>query len=411
MLAQVGGPPPLAVSWSASSPELRHRVRQIFDAFVALGLQLQQLEQPQPTSQFEHYRRLCKAHALDPPVWVLFTDDDDLWSERRALIYRRQIVAAAERTPFAVSLLCRRKAVLRSGSAEAEDPDAVRALLREGRARLADSNLKDGIAADDHNMAEYFDLAVRHTPLQQFFESVPPFVTRHRLCDLGFCLLMTKQSECVRFLPDDGDFVYFYSRGERPEGASGTTVDDAEIDLAQAAFERADAALRALFLTQAGPDRYQQHVMGLVASLRQGIEQEMVMLRVGGPVLPVDLVDSACAHHARKAVDSWLMSYPGYGREAAPLRALLVWATALARGALRERMLRLFEVEALVCRASWQVTRLVPTARTSDTILIEVCGARPPSEPRGCRVGPWSGAVSRGTTYVAVHAGIRALAH
>ena len=86
--AQLGTPPPLSVSWSCE-PALAPRVRSIL-ATAAAGVSLRQLEQPHKTSQFEHYRALAALHAPAPPVWVMFTDDDDIWSERRTAIYERQ---------------------------------------------------------------------------------------------------------------------------------------------------------------------------------------------------------------------------------------------------------------------------------------------------------------------------------
>ena len=46
-----------------------------------------------------------------------------------------------------------------------------------------------------------------------FFQRVPAFVSRHRLCDLAFCFVMQRDPNTIRFMPSDDDFVYFYSRG------------------------------------------------------------------------------------------------------------------------------------------------------------------------------------------------------
>ena len=46
------------------------------------------IEQPTPHSQFEHYRALTwYARASNPPQWVMFSDDDDVWSETRGSLY------------------------------------------------------------------------------------------------------------------------------------------------------------------------------------------------------------------------------------------------------------------------------------------------------------------------------------
>ena len=141
-------------------------------------------------------------------MWVLFSDDDDIWSERRHATYMREIAAAPT---FTQSLLCRRKAVARTGADEPTDGDGVRALLRAGQLRFTDCNLRDGLAEDEHNMAEYFDMCVRLSVIRSFFATVPTLVSQHRLCDLAFCFLFKSESSSranVRFMPTDDDFVY-----------------------------------------------------------------------------------------------------------------------------------------------------------------------------------------------------------
>ena len=149
-------PPPLSASWS-STPELAPRVRSIFNAASTAGLALVHLEQPNKTSQFEHLRALAAAHASHPPMWVMFTDDDDIWSERRFAIYWDQARIAAKAAPNAAALLCRRKCQLRGRASEPSDAPAVRRLVEQKRARFSDCMLPDGLGDDEHNMAEYFD--------------------------------------------------------------------------------------------------------------------------------------------------------------------------------------------------------------------------------------------------------------
>ena len=79
------------------------------------------LEQPHARSQFEHYRELadfvahqCAPAAVRKPLWVAFTDDDDVWHPRRLETFYlgvKQVEADARVTQlrfpwFASALLC-----------------------------------------------------------------------------------------------------------------------------------------------------------------------------------------------------------------------------------------------------------------------------------------------------------------
>jgi hypothetical protein len=231
-------PPPVGISWSATA-EVAPLVRKAISAAMAAGLDILSLEQTERHSQFQHLCRLCEAHSSNPPRWIMFSDDDDLWSETRTALYARECAAADEavvddskswyssgshrstpcptgcgrfvtwhathccalcelrpgqhgprciptagdaaakggtsalasttrppRKPDAV--LCRRKAMpLHTASGKGPpDADAVRRLLAKGSVRLTDCNLPDGLDENEHNMAEYFDSAVRYTYLR-----------------------------------------------------------------------------------------------------------------------------------------------------------------------------------------------------------------------------------------------------
>ena len=109
------------MSWSATE-EIAPRVRAVLSAAVQSGLQLEHVEQPTRMQQFEHLRRLTALlHAKRPPEWVFFSDDDDLWSERRCELYTRQCAAAPSSTRV---VLCRRKATFASRECTADVADA-----------------------------------------------------------------------------------------------------------------------------------------------------------------------------------------------------------------------------------------------------------------------------------------------
>ena len=362
ILAQRPKLPPLSVSWS-STPELAPHVRAIFDA-AASALTVTSVEQPSKTSQFEHYRALASLHAPKPPMWVLFSDDDDIWDEHRYGLYWEQARLAARSTPNAAALLCRRKCLARHGAIEPRDAEGVRRLMRARHARYSDCNLKDGLEEDEHNMAEYFDAAVRFSVVSQFFESVPRFMTRHRLCDLAFCFLIQKQPTTVRWMPEgQRDFVYFYSRGTRPEGASAVTPTEEDIHVARTHFGRSPPTVQQLFIDAGGgdvdDDKWRGMVTSFVACLRQGLEQELIQIRATGRVVPRHLVLAACAHQAAKNVDSWAISHPEMHASRAP--ELAAWARGLACGPMCESLLCRFEFEALIETSTWTVELINPS--------------------------------------------------
>ena len=80
------------------------------------------------------------------PKWVMFSDDDDIWSEYRTELYAQQCVRAP---PSVRAVLCRRKSVplaAYSASHSPKDAPSVRSMLAAGRARYTDANKKDGLA-------------------------------------------------------------------------------------------------------------------------------------------------------------------------------------------------------------------------------------------------------------------------
>lgn len=180
VVRQLPHPPPIAISWSAEA-EVAAKVRAIIEAAVAAGLSVRSHEQLTRHSQFQHLHHLSRAHAAAAPEWVLFSDDDDVWSEQRTAIYVRECSSAAD-TPTE-SIACRRKAMPlpAAASTNPSDAEAVRALVANGTVRLADSALPDGLDDSEHNMNEYFDCAVRFGALSRFFEAMPPYVIEHKL--------------------------------------------------------------------------------------------------------------------------------------------------------------------------------------------------------------------------------------
>lgn len=348
---QIGGTPLIAVSWSAAL-ELRQRVRALFAAQSSSGLPLIQLEQPYKTSQFEHLRALTSS-CLPPPVWVLFSDDDDLWSEQRCELYRQQARLALQAVAPPGALVCRRKCHrCERSTARASTPrnaNDVRALIASSQARLTDCRMADqvghGGAAAGHNMTEYFDVAVRFGVLQSFFARVPRCVTRHRLCDLAFCSLVVREARPQHFMPASDDFVYYYSRYDQQTSASTVTPTAADAEMAQAAFEHAPDAVRSLFTAVAGDADVTHEVITFVARLREGIEQEFIVHRATTAVLPGGLAHGVCCHQANENCTSYVAAHPAVAAAAAV--ELAEWTRLLATGPICEWMVAHLEFEAI----------------------------------------------------------------
>ena len=286
--AQEPASPSVAISWAATD-ELVPTVRKTLDAVTAAGLRLRSIEQSVPHTQFEHLRALAQLHASRPPEWVLFSDDDDLWSERRFALYMAEIASAV---PSTTCILCRRKAMLQGETTDTNPQDAhtVRKMMADGVVRLTDCNEPDGLDESQHNMAEYFDAAVRYDTLASFVFNMPSKVIGHKLCDLAFGFVTTNCRTCVRFMPRAADeFVYFYNRGNQPGGAStSVTPTNQEAEIARHAVLSAPPPVQALFFgdgSRASPVLHgharlpsasegQQCAINFVAGLRMAIEQE-----------------------------------------------------------------------------------------------------------------------------------------
>ena len=137
----------------------------------------------------------------------------------------------------------------------------------------------------------------------------------------------------------------------------------------------------------------------ILASVRQGIEQELIQLRATGAVIPLQMCEGACKHQGRLSLQSYHMSYPHLGFVS---EALVEWCSALANGPLRDRVLRQFGFEALVCLKTWRVLRVDPAdtaatlaggapRRSARQILEDECGVpRGVSGQPGTHCGLWN---------------------
>ena len=320
-------------------------------------------------------------------------DDDDLWSPRRCRVIQERCQMAPR--SHLNAMLCRRKARPSRRGVEPSGAAGVRALLSSGDAVLCDSDrcvpTARGEPIGAFHRAEYFDFVVRFDLLHAWVRLAPASLLHHKLCDLGFVQFVRDCTpNLLSFEPvDDGpggggsttadpEWVYWYG------AALGSESVSQELDLLPE--ERALASRvrdPSLFETDAA-------CAGFLMALRQRLEQEMVMLRsrIGGRaggrgsgarprgLIPRQLVESACHNQVETLVGaaarSGLKAIGTWPPQALP--RLRAWAFAQASGPLAERLLRLFDFEAVVDLRTMELTP-VCTSRSREEIMAGLAAA------------------------------------
>ena len=393
---QQPSPPRVFLSWHATSPHA-DTVRALLDESSFLV----HFEQPKPLSQFQHFANLVARikYIISRPDWVCFSDDDDLWSERRSAILARACQMAS---PSTSTLCSRRKARPHSQAhsppgAPPADAAAVRALLSRGLAMLTDAQRREenkrrsgfGALGGEHtHMIEYFDCACRFRVLERWVKSsCPTPVLQHKLCDLAFTAWL-RQSYDVQYLLPEGsdadDFMYFYDVSLCAEERASTRVDVelAEVELANKAHSAAirgdgaaAAALRLLCRLcgcsndEIGSTAAKGATARFLAELRQNLEQEIVQTRIGGAVVPAQVIDSLCSRQLQLTLLN-LAATRKLGADGA--QRLEAWAASMARDTLAPLLLERLSFDALVCWDRMQVTHLINTSRTEEDVMAQV---------------------------------------
>ena len=236
---QPSPPPPVYMSCSYAEEICRSRASAVVSSDV--GPQrpwLRRLDQPSRHSQFEHIARLVNEILTSGryPQWVIFSDDDDIWSPGRVEAFRAECVDA----PRSVrAVLCRRKArpsaLRQEASSRIEPLDAaeVTALLASGAVSLCDSaknalQAGRGVSPMAYHRSEYFDFAVRFEALASFVRRVPAGLLRHPLCDLGFTRWLRDHGEVRTFLPRPSLGVISHDLPNLPRSPPGAHLPPAE---------------------------------------------------------------------------------------------------------------------------------------------------------------------------------------
>ena len=401
------------LSWSSGSDDHTRNMRDFLDKVKRNGacrIDVDICHGRRRLSQFQHFHHLVtspEGQALSPDTWLLFTDDDDVWSPFRADFYANHCKKAASKGIDVVQarVKCRPTVDLLFTEVTVADPSSsVDGLLVKGRVGMADSakHVKpaaydtidpdapdggDGVFDPDDvygsfHMAEYFDFSCRYHVLSTFLlKRCPTVLLRHRLCDLAFNLgCLSKHTNRLIVAPDDSEeWLYYYSTMPpsltpkesawcKPASASSIVdVTRHECELAEQCLAAGDP--RILY----DDDLNEHDLAHFLACIRGGLEQELIQTRVedGGAHPPRQIVHAMC----RRQRDAVLSRHP-VGDAAkedgeASLATLRKWALDVTTERLLILVLRNFAFDGLI---DW------------DTFAYEPISERGCNDPTGCLV-------------------------
>jgi hypothetical protein len=241
----------LLVSWSAKNAEVAAVATKIFEQASQKARFIVPLQQKATLSQFQHFER-CLTHVekvLIAPglhsaedLWVMFSDDDDLWHANRVQVYASSLRAAQQQFPAQLaevhSLLCATFATealeradyerawklqlagqrpgLRASPRSAGEVDAW---LADKRARLADVRTKQQGQKDTGGLAnqeecEYWQYCTRLSVLAAFLRGATSALLRSRFCDMAFKthLRCNLKRPLLEAQAPPGCWVYYHSK-------------------------------------------------------------------------------------------------------------------------------------------------------------------------------------------------------
>jgi len=247
----------VAVSWDAVGPDLSQGVQQALRDAVEgkptvdgdRAIPIISVQQQHRLSQFQHFQealRVAEVHLAgrggEGAHWVIFSDDDDIWHERRVAEFARAIRShpfLEGVASFATTTRANVRAPERSGETPVPEDELprnaedVEVFLNSGRG-VRHEDLKtcrewaelratgpDGLLVPWDLDLECFDFCPRMRILREFFASTSETVLQHRFCDLRLCeFLQTYQCfgqelglELAFFEPDC--WMYFYAHAGR----------------------------------------------------------------------------------------------------------------------------------------------------------------------------------------------------
>lgn len=276
-------------AFNSSSPEVYVHVlpqqsrRSQFSHFAALVPLVQQLPQLLREALAPSRARLELAETcIVDDVWLLFTDDDDIWHPCRTLVFeqatRRQCGGQARRArvPVAVPLYA-----MNTGDASACNSHGdVDAMMMAGSAGIITYKPEE---ASQRSFLEFWLHAVPARVFLDFVACTPSATLDHPLCDVRFSTFVRDHAHgpTAYFTPplETGVWMYFHRQHEEQAThglRTAATVSAADAALAAGLRSRLqEAEAEAEAAGGPGPasrGRGEMHVAQMVAEIRRDVE-------------------------------------------------------------------------------------------------------------------------------------------
>ena len=175
----------LYMSWSAATPDLTETAQKAIDSVRLPSWKV--VRSVEPLTQFQHYRRceqlISGDYTDDSDVWVIFSDDDDIWCSTRHIVYKTNISEVPPQVTACVA------DIHLSGDCNADnlediDDDSVCKIHKQ----------------KEHGTHEYWKYAVRLTLFSDFFKWASTRLLKLVFCDMTFASFIAtyRLTECCQ---------------------------------------------------------------------------------------------------------------------------------------------------------------------------------------------------------------------
>ena len=256
------------VSWSAEDETLRKLCRITFDDLLKVPAGVcAAFERPESLTQLQHLASLLpeatrlvgadgsktKDGGGTNEVWVMFSDDDDVFHPARCAAYKRAIEVSPEEAHAVSASWVARPLVSEEKVESAGDVERLVASGRAVRTPKAGSEKEGGGGAWD----EYWNTSLRLKSLTTFFEvGCPPSGRTSKYADIALYYYLKYAVPTMRFVPhNESDFtgcwMHYYDKPIKVSDAAGQGAASSGASLAKGDIERAVAMRETLIATRA----------------------------------------------------------------------------------------------------------------------------------------------------------------
>lgn len=206
---------PLYVSMSCDT-KIYDNIRRRIEIMELLYPELKIFLSNHPLSQFEHYKLLSEKviEIYGPDIFILFTDDDDLWNTSRVKVYSECIIQMDEQIQNISSFKSSSYAdstILNNGCTAG--PNSI--IKEINSPKDVDINLQSGfiqITSSIDTYGEYWEYCVQLKYLQEFISKASIDILRNKYCDLcfvKFIRLYDLDNKIIAIIKND-DWLYFH---------------------------------------------------------------------------------------------------------------------------------------------------------------------------------------------------------